>query len=82
MRFFSGSAVFLPSFAGFFCRKAHNDQREMKLLLDMYKGVGKEMRDKAQLMAGERKVTRPVFTELVPSFDELRHPEQQRRLET
>ena len=27
----------------------------MKLLLDMYKGVGKEMRDKAQLMAAERK---------------------------
>jgi len=27
----------------------------MKLLLDMYKGVGKEMRDKTQLMAAERK---------------------------
>lgn len=36
-------------------RKAHNDQREMKLLLDMYKGVGKETRDKTQLMAAERK---------------------------
>jgi len=36
-------------------KKAHNDQREMKLLLDMYKGVGKEMRDKTQLMAAERK---------------------------
>merc|ERR1712071_316779 len=36
-------------------KKAHNDQREMKHLLDMYKGVGKEMRDKTQLMAAERK---------------------------
>ena len=27
----------------------------MKLLLDMYKGVGKETRDKTQLMAAERK---------------------------
>jgi len=27
----------------------------MKLLLDMYKGVGKEQRDKVQLMAAERK---------------------------
>jgi E3 ubiquitin-protein ligase BRE1 len=39
----------------FFCRKAHIDQREMKLLLDMYKGVGKETRDKTCLMAAERK---------------------------
>lgn len=29
--------------------------KEMKLLLDMYKGVGKEQRDKVQLMAAERK---------------------------
>ncbi|XP_057375993.1 E3 ubiquitin-protein ligase Bre1-like isoform X1 [Daphnia carinata] len=36
-------------------KKAHIDQREMKLLLDMYKGVGKETRDKTQLMAAERK---------------------------
>lgn len=27
----------------------------MKLLLDMYKGVGKESRDKVMLMAAERK---------------------------
>lgn len=27
----------------------------MKLLLDMYKGVSKEQRDKVQLMAAERK---------------------------
>ena len=27
----------------------------MKLLLDMYKGVGKEQRDKVQLMAADKK---------------------------
>jgi E3 ubiquitin-protein ligase BRE1 len=32
-----------------------NDQKEMKLLLDMYKGVSKEQRDKVQLMAAEKK---------------------------
>lgn len=32
-----------------------NEMKEMKLLLDMYKGVGKEQRDKVQLMAAERK---------------------------
>ena len=36
-------------------RKALNDQKEMKLLLDMYKGVSKEQRDKVQLMAAEKK---------------------------
>lgn len=33
-----------------------NDQKEMKLLLDMYKGVSKEQRDKVQLMAIEKKL--------------------------
>lgn len=36
-------------------RKATNEQKEMKLLLDMYKGVSKEQRDKVQLMASEKK---------------------------
>uniref|UniRef100_A0A182WJI1 E3 ubiquitin protein ligase n=1 Tax=Anopheles minimus TaxID=112268 RepID=A0A182WJI1_9DIPT len=36
-------------------KKALNDQKEMKLLLDMYKGVPKEQRDKVQLMASEKK---------------------------
>ncbi|XP_013145969.1 PREDICTED: E3 ubiquitin-protein ligase BRE1B [Papilio polytes] len=36
-------------------KKAVNEQKELKLLLDMYKGVGKEQRDKVQLMAAERK---------------------------
>lgn len=38
------------------CRKALNDQKEMKLLLDMYKGASKEQRDKVQLMASEKKI--------------------------
>lgn len=37
-------------------RKALNDQKEMKLLLDMYKGVSKDQRDKVQLMATEKKL--------------------------
>ncbi|CAD7083519.1 unnamed protein product [Hermetia illucens] len=37
-------------------KKALNDQKEMKLLLDMYKGVSKEQRDKVQLMAAEKKL--------------------------
>lgn len=36
-------------------RKAVNEMKEMKLLLDMYKTLSKEQRDKAQLMAAERK---------------------------
>ena len=39
-----------------FIRKALNEQKEMKLLLDMYKGVSKEQRDKVQLMAAEKKL--------------------------
>ncbi|XP_017778312.1 PREDICTED: E3 ubiquitin-protein ligase Bre1 [Nicrophorus vespilloides] len=37
-------------------KKALNEQKEMKLLLDMYKGVSKEQRDKVQLMASEKKL--------------------------
>ncbi|XP_075160165.1 E3 ubiquitin-protein ligase Bre1 [Haematobia irritans] len=37
-------------------KKALNDQKEMKLLLDMYKGVSKDQRDKVQLMATEKKL--------------------------
>ena len=39
-----------------FHRKTVNEQKEMKLLLDMYKGVSKEQRDKVQLMAAEKKL--------------------------
>lgn len=37
-------------------RKALNDQKEMKLVLDMYRGVSKDQRDKVQLMATEKKL--------------------------
>lgn len=37
-------------------KRAQNDVKEMKLLLDMYKTCTKEQRDKAQLMAAEKKV--------------------------
>ncbi|XP_060837089.1 LOW QUALITY PROTEIN: E3 ubiquitin-protein ligase Bre1 [Rhopalosiphum padi] len=37
-------------------KKSVNDQKEMKLLLDMYKGVSKDQRDKVQLMAAEKKL--------------------------
>ncbi|XP_025907028.1 E3 ubiquitin-protein ligase BRE1B-like [Nothoprocta perdicaria] len=37
------------------CRKAQESQKEMKLLLDMYKSAPKEQRDKVTLMAAERK---------------------------
>ncbi|KAJ6644644.1 E3 ubiquitin-protein ligase Bre1, partial [Pseudolycoriella hygida] len=37
-------------------KKAMNDQKELKLLLDMYKGVSKDQREKVQLMATEKKL--------------------------
>ncbi|XP_019635473.1 PREDICTED: E3 ubiquitin-protein ligase BRE1B-like isoform X6 [Branchiostoma belcheri] len=36
-------------------KKSQENQKEMKLLLDMYKGAPKEQRDKVQLMAAEKK---------------------------
>ncbi|XP_051968152.1 E3 ubiquitin-protein ligase BRE1B-like [Xyrauchen texanus] len=36
-------------------KKAQESQKEMKLLLDMYKSAPKEQRDKVQLMAAEKK---------------------------
>uniref|UniRef100_A0A8U8BJI5 E3 ubiquitin protein ligase n=1 Tax=Geospiza parvula TaxID=87175 RepID=A0A8U8BJI5_GEOPR len=44
------SVVCLP-----FSRKAQESQKEMKLLLDMYRSAPKEQRDKVQLMAAEKK---------------------------
>lgn len=44
-----------------FFRKAQESQKEMKLLLDMYKSAPKEQRDKVQLMAAERKSKAEVF---------------------
>lgn len=44
----------------FSLRKAQESQKEMKLLLDMYKSAPKEQRDKVQLMAAERKAKAEV----------------------
>lgn len=65
----------------FFCRlfhrKALNDQKEMKLLLDMYKGVSKDQRDKVQLMATEKKLRSEIeelrnqMKKIQVTFDDL-----------
>merc|ERR1712083_854657 len=49
-------------------KDAQKDVREMKLLLDMFKTLPKEQRDKAQLMAAEKKVK----AELDDSRNELK----------
>lgn len=50
-------------------RKAQESQKEMKLLLDMYKSAPKEQRDKVQLMAAERKSKAEVCSPAVqPSW--------------
>ncbi|XP_053326866.1 E3 ubiquitin-protein ligase BRE1B isoform X2 [Spea bombifrons] len=41
-------------------KKAQESQKEMKLLLDMYKSAPKEQRDKVQLMAAEKKTKAEV----------------------
>lgn len=41
-------------------RKAQESQKEMKLLLDMYRSAPKEQRDKVQLMAAEKKAKAEV----------------------
>ncbi|CAL8263983.1 unnamed protein product [Lota lota] len=41
-------------------KKAQESQREMKLLLDMYRSAPKEQRDKVQLMAAEKKAKSEV----------------------
>lgn len=46
-------------------RKAQESQKEMKLLLDMYKSAPKEQRDKVQLMAAERKAKAEVRADRV-----------------
>lgn len=50
-------------------RKAQESQKEMKLLLDMYRSAPKEQRDKVQLMAAEKKAKAEVnFTSLPSSM--------------
>lgn len=58
-------------------RKAQESQKEMKLLLDMYKSAPKEQRDKVQLMAAERKSKAEVCSSAIhlPSFP---HSESER----
>ncbi|KAK2710554.1 hypothetical protein QYM36_011922, partial [Artemia franciscana] len=41
-------------------KKALADQREMKLLLDLHKGASKDMREKAQILASEKKLRQEV----------------------
>ena len=52
----------------------------MKLLLDMYKGVGKETRDKTQLMAAERKA-RQEIDELKQQLKKARESSESKREE-
>lgn len=51
-----------------FSRKAQESQKEMKLLLDMYRSAPKEQRDKVQLMAAEKKAKAEVFLISLPFF--------------
>ncbi|XP_043282592.1 E3 ubiquitin-protein ligase Bre1 isoform X2 [Venturia canescens] len=59
-------------------KKAVNEMKEMKLLLDMYKGVGKEQRDKVQLMAAERK-TRAEVDELRQQIKKIQESKREER---
>lgn len=59
-------------------KKSQEAQREMKLLLDMYKGVAKEQRDKVQLMAGEKKA-RQELDELRMQLKKLQENERKER---
>ncbi|XP_048507689.1 E3 ubiquitin-protein ligase Bre1 isoform X2 [Athalia rosae] len=59
-------------------KKAVNEMKEMKLLLDMYKGVGKEQRDKVQLMAAERK-TRAEVEDLRQQIKKIQESKREER---
>ncbi|XP_016161068.1 PREDICTED: E3 ubiquitin-protein ligase BRE1B-like [Ficedula albicollis] len=56
-------------------RKAQENQKEMKLLLDMYKSAPKEQRDKVTLMAAERK-SKAELEELRVRWRELEERER------
>ncbi|XP_077676747.1 E3 ubiquitin-protein ligase BRE1B isoform X1 [Eretmochelys imbricata] len=56
-------------------KKAQESQKEMKLLLDMYKSAPKEQRDKVQLMAAEKK-TKAEVEELRGRVRELEEKEK------
>ncbi|XP_055912890.1 E3 ubiquitin-protein ligase Bre1 [Eupeodes corollae] len=59
-------------------KKAINDQKEMKLLLDMYKGVPKDQRDKVQLMATEKKL-RSEIDELRQQIKKIQESKREER---
>ncbi|PNF43153.1 E3 ubiquitin-protein ligase Bre1 [Cryptotermes secundus] len=59
-------------------KKAMNDQKEMKLLLDMYKGVSKEQRDKVQLMAAEKK-TRAELEDIRQQLKKMQENKREER---
>ncbi|XP_058803985.1 E3 ubiquitin-protein ligase Bre1 isoform X2 [Phymastichus coffea] len=59
-------------------KKAVNDMKEMKLLLDMYKSLSKEQRDKAQLMAAERK-TRAELEEVKQQLKKIQDGKREER---
>ncbi|XP_037936187.1 E3 ubiquitin-protein ligase Bre1 [Teleopsis dalmanni] len=59
-------------------KKALNDQKEMKLLLDMYKGVSKDQRDKVQLMAIEKKL-RSEIEELRQQLKKIQESKREER---
>ncbi|XP_006012309.1 E3 ubiquitin-protein ligase BRE1A [Latimeria chalumnae] len=56
-------------------KKAQESQKEMKLLLDMYRSAPKEQRDKVQLMAAEKKAKSEV-EELKQRLKELEEKER------
>ncbi|XP_038059012.1 E3 ubiquitin-protein ligase BRE1B-like isoform X2 [Patiria miniata] len=58
-------------------KKSQENQKEMKLLLDMYKGAAKEQRDKVQLMTAERRAR----AEVEELKCRLRHIEDRERME-
>ena len=55
-------------------KDAQKDVREMKLLLDMFKTLPKEQRDKAQLMAAEKKVRITYNTSRITQHLDVRLP--------
>lgn len=59
-------------------RKAQDRERDLKLLLDMYKASPKEARDKAQLMTAERKL-RVEVEELKSHIKRLQEAERRER---
>lgn len=61
-----------------FNRKTQNEQREMKLLLDMYKGSSKDQRDRVQLLASEKK-TRLEIEELRQQVKKLQESKREER---